>query len=1415
MTNRQPQRAFWPALVAAVVFAGHSARAQTSGPTLDLFDGRSLEGWEGDLHYWRVENGLIIGEIPPGSHLGKNTWLVWRAGEVADFELRLQVRMSGAAAANSGIQFRCQVDDVDHVAGYQADLDLGTTWLGRIYDEHGRALLVERGSRVAIAEDGSRRVETFAPAEQYTVLFRENDWNDYRIVADGQHIQVFVNGTLFSELLDQQTGQFDAKGSLALQLHSGPETKVEFRAIQLEHLSADDERLGSFVLRTTEAVAEDPGAFPQDAAQRELNLSFETGTLAGWTATGDAFTGQPVRQDGIAQRWPGQTSNKQGEFFIGGFEIVQDRGQGTLTSPPFTVTAPFASFLIGGGQPNSTRVELVQAAGGDAAEQVVFTASGKNREQMDRVAVDLRKLQGRRVFLRLVDESSGGWGHLNFDDFRFHAQEPRFAAASDVRTIANPLLQHLRPNPLHSGGKQPGEATVAQMFLPPGFSAQVVAAEPRLHQPVAFTFDAKGRLWVVEAHSYPQKRPEGEGLDRILIFSDNDTDGSFETSQVFLEGLNLVSALEVGFGGVWVGAAPELLFIPDHDGDGQPDPPPQVLLDGFGFADTHETLNSFLWGPDGWLYGNQGVFNTSMVGKPGTAENQRTMLNAGVWRYHPTRHEFEVFASGGSNQWGLDYDDFGQFFMTHCRSYWGRGPTTHVMQGGHYWNQVNGGYAPFISATAPAKLPWMRSFLLASARYGHGEGGAGKPGSQAVYGGHSHVGTMIYLGDNWPSEFRNHLFTHNLHGRQINHQINRREAGGFNTVHAGSDVLFCADPQFIGVDLTYGPDGAVYISDWYDPRNCHNPNVEQWDRGNGRIYRVQYEATYRPVSADLAGYTDAQLVQAQLHANDWFVRTARRLLAERHHQGVLHRNVAGELRSIAVTHPEAARRLRAVWCLHGIEALDAPLVQKLLRDESEYIRAWAIQLGLESAGQTAMSQPLKDVAGSDPSLLVRRYLASAIPRVSPDLGWPIAKALSQQAENSADRDLPLLIWFGVAQLMQHDATKAWQLAEHTRIDVLRDYVYWYSAKLSDEGRNAAIEQLLQARDPDRQLRLLSLFELGIGGMRGLSQPRGWSHVAGDLYASRDVSIRHAAESLGAAFGDEELFARMRNVLHGPRDDVRQLHHALSLLAYDSSPRNLPLLLKLLDSAELRPAVIPLLNRFDDPQVGSTLVGGLPKWEQSQTAAAMDVLAGRVSWSKQLLDAIAAGTVSKDTLTAYHVRMMSNLGDKTLNDRLAEDWGALSQTSAERKAEIEKLAATYQAAPLWAYNSGEGRNHYNKLCASCHQAQEQTAAVAPSLAGTGSKGIVYIVENIIDPNAVIGRDFQARIVVTTDGRVINGLVEQETGSAIQIRTATNSVTVAKDEIEAISISPDSFMPEGLLKDLNEREQIELLKFLMTM
>ena len=229
------------------------------------------------------------------------------------------------------------------------------------------------------------------------------------------------------------------------------------------------------------------------------------------------------------------------------------------------------------------------------------------------------------------------------------------------------------------------------MTVPEGFTVKLFAGEPDVRQPIALCLDDRGRLWVAEAYSYPIRRPDKEAKDRILIFEDTDGDGKFDKRTVFMEGLNLVSGLEVGFGGVWIGAAPYLLFVPVKEGEDKPAGPAQVLLDGWGYQDTHETLNTFLWGPDGWLYGCHGVFTHSRVGKPGTPDDERTPINAGVWRYHPKKHVFEVFAHGTSNPWGLDFDDRGQAFVEACviPHNW------HIIQGGRYQRQAGPHFNPY------------------------------------------------------------------------------------------------------------------------------------------------------------------------------------------------------------------------------------------------------------------------------------------------------------------------------------------------------------------------------------------------------------------------------------------------------------------------------------------------------------------------------------------------------------------------------------------------------------------------------------------------------------------------------------------------------------------------------------------------
>ncbi len=1352
-----------------------------------IFDGKTLEHWSGKAEHWRVEDGAITGEIPAEKPLKGNEWIFWD-GEVHDFDLTVEFRITGGPSANSGIQYRCQRSPDGHASGYQADLDQGAVWLGRIYDEHGRALLVERGARVSIAPDGRRWADVFAEPKSLASVIKAGDWNKYQITATASHVEVRVNDVLMSVLDDHEVKAAEWSGKIAFQLHSGPgPAKIQFRNIQLTHLGKT-----AMPQRADVKSAEAKSDVASIAPPAELNLGFEKGTLDGWKAEGDAWKGQPIEGDAVAARKRGN-SQHAGKFWLGGYERSGDKGTGTLTSSSFAATHPWASFLIGAAADAKTeRVEIVEESSG----KVIHSSSSEQQEDMKRVAVNLESVVGKKIFIRIIDSSQTGWGHVNFDDFVFHELKPSFATTLIIsgdrnkRSDESPVLWHLLPNP---------SKDLPEMRVQDGFQIELIAKEPDVRQPIAFCFDERGRMWVAEAFSYPNRQPEGQGKDRISILEDTDGDGSFETKKVFCEGLNLVSGIEVGFGGVWVGAAPYLMFIP-KDANDKPGKP-QVLLDGFGYQDTHETLNSFLWGPDGWLYGNQGVFNTAAIGKPGCDPKDRVTLRAGVWRYHPVRHEFEVFCHGGSNQWGLDHNSNGHFFMTHCRSFHGKGGTTHAIRNGHFWNQANANYAPFISATAPAFAPELQNYLPASARYDSGEGGAGKPGTTAVYGGHSHVGTMIYNGNNWPAIYRDHLFTHNLHGHQLNHQHMVRSGSGYETFHAGYDLLHSSAPDYIPVDLQTGPDGAVYVIDWTDTQHCHNPEDEKWDRSNGRIYRISWKETYKPVKVDLGKMSDVELVELQTHSNEWQVRMARRLLMQRSAEGTLSK----ELPAHKIAQLLGADSLRVLWTLHGTNRLSTPTLGDATSHPDDIVRFWAVQLATEEAGKAKLStEILLKLAQTDPSSTVRLALASALPKLDAKTVWEVASALAMHAEDKDDRFLPKMIWFGLARVIAEDWARGLALAEKTPMPSLADSIRWFAGKTA-EGREALVETLKTTRD-------LKLLAFSLKDEAVVKMPRGWPQVRSDLSDQSDAS--DVIRQLSALFGDKTVLSEMRALLADAAKPLPQRRAAFDLLKRTGDAESTPIFMKLLDEPAFTTAVIPLLSRSNDPKTASALMERFDRIDAADRIAALGVLTSRAELAKPLLEAVKAGSFDKKHLSSLQIRQMRNLNHAEVSTLLDATWGKVNDSSEAAKASIAKFKKAYESAPLWAFNAGAGAETFKQVCAVCHPMNGVGGKLGPDLAGSWRNGLDYFLENIIDPNAVVGDNFQLHVLTKRDGSVVSGVIEQETDTAITARTVTESVIVSKSDLKDRQKLPVSIMPPGLLEALPERKVLELLKYLLS-
>jgi putative membrane-bound dehydrogenase-like protein len=868
-----------------------------------------------------------------------------------------------------------------------------------------------------------------------------------------------------------------------------------------------------------------------------------------------------------------------------------------------------------------------------------------------------------------------------------------------------------------------------------------------------------------------------------------------------MDGLNLVSGLEVGFGGVWIGAAPYLLFVPVKEGTDKPAGPPQVLLDGWGYQDTHETLNTFCWGPDGWLYGCHGVFTHSRVGKPGTPDRERVPLNAGIWRYHPTKHVFEVFAQGTSNPWGLDYNDLGQFFceacvIPHC---------FHIIQGARYQRQAGSHFNPYTYADIQT-IADHRHYLTDSPWGGNNR-------SDSVGGGHAHCGLLVYLGGAWPAQYRGQAFMGNIHGRRLNMDLLKANGSGYVAGH-GPDFLLANDAWARFVNLRCGPDGNVYVIDWYDKQACHTPDVNIWDRSNGRIYKVCFRGT-KAVTVDLGKRAAEELVQLQLHENDWYVRHARRALQECYQHAEVPRAVLDSLDRIAFEHSDETRRLRGLWALHAVRGLNAERIMRGLNDKGPRIRAWSIQLALEEMDRKSpeLVTKLATMARIDPSPVVRLYLASGLQRLPLDQRWSILEGLLAHGEDATDHNLPLMYWYAAEPLAQEDMARALALASRAKVPLLA----YMARRIGSIGTPAAVALLVSSLaatdDSNRRRLLLSGLREGLTGRRQVAMPQGWPRAYAKLAHSSDADARAQAQRLAVTFGDRQAIAELRNLLDSVNADTMARQDALSALVEVQDRGLPPVLHKLLGDGAMRGAALKGLAAFDDPSTASVILANYAVFNSSERRDALNTLASRPTYASILLDAVAAKKIAAADLSADLVRQLLNLKDKAIATRVAEVWGVVRATPADRArmiADYRRMLSTTVTPP----DLPLGRAVFAKTCQQCHVLFGTGGKVGPELTGSNRADLAYLLENILDPSAVIPKEYAAALIELKTGRIVTGIARSETPAALTVVTANETLTIPRDDIESIKPSAVSMMPDDLLKPLKPDEVRSLIAYLQS-
>ena len=939
------------------------------------------------------------------------------------------------------------------------------------------------------------------------------------------------------------------------------------------------------------------------------------------------------------------------------------------------------------------------------------------------------------------------------------------------------------------------------MVVPQGFNVTLFAGEPDVQQPIGFCIDDRGRLWVAEAYNYPNHGTKPG--DRIVILEDADGDGRFDKRTVFYDQLNYVTGIEVGFGGAWVMSPPSLYFIPDRDGDDVPDGAPQVLLDGFGnHANSHNLANGFAWGPDGWLYGTHGRTNWSMLGKPGTPEAQRVRFDGGVYRYHPLRHVWEAYADGTTNPWGIDWDDYGQAFVCNCVN----PHLFHVIQGAHYEPWRNRKSSEFAYERIGSIADHLHFVGANNVRQGLGSTEEDEAG-----GGHAHCGTLIYLGDNWPDRYRNTVFMNNIHGHRINNDLLQRQGSGYTATH-GHDLMVAKDQWYMGVTLQGGPDGAVYASDWSDTGECHS--VKNTRRHTGRIYKIAYGKP-ATVPVDLARRSDVELVQLQLHRNDWHVRHARRLLQERAAQGHDMAEMRRQLHVMFAEQADETRKLRALWALHTIGGLDDAFLIAQLQHASEHVRTWAIQLLCEDRDPPAQAlSQFQHLAARGDSALVRLHLASALQRLSPGQRWPLAEALAARADDAADANLPLMIWYGVEPLVLDSLPRFIALAGNAKIPLVRRHIARRAASSSQAqtGLAALIQLVIKSDDESIHADMLAGIIDGLEGRRSAAMPADWPRTFAKLQQSQSDSTREQAVQLALIFDDPTALASLRKQASDRTVAAAIRNRSLqSLLA--KKPADLPaLLLDLVADPAIRSTALRGLAEYQHPATVATILSAYDSFDAATRQDALQTLASRPAWALALLEAVESKRIARTEVTAYTARQLQNLGDERLNAKLKSLWGEVRETPAEKARQIASYKKQLSPDAMARADRSAGRAMFQKDCANCHKLFGTGGSVGPEITGAQRSNLDYLLENLIDPSAAVARDFQMQIIETSAGRVITGLVVAESASAVTIQTVNEKIVVPLDEIENRATSRVSMMPDGMLQKFTGEQVRDLIAYL---
>lgn len=948
------------------------------------------------------------------------------------------------------------------------------------------------------------------------------------------------------------------------------------------------------------------------------------------------------------------------------------------------------------------------------------------------------------------------------------------------------------------------DQAVQQFRMRDGFEMDLVVAEPIVSQPLFLSWDSRGRMWVVQYRQYqfpaglkvirydqhlravfdkvPDPPPRGtRGADVITVHEDLDGDGRYDSHKEVIGGLNIATSVQVGDGAIWVLNPPYLLRYPDQDRDDIPDGDPEVHLSGFGLQDTHSVANSLLWGPDGWLYGANG---STTVGDVSSAVTKGVRFQGQcIWRYHPRSKEFEIFAEGGGNTFSLDIDAKGRVFS---------GTNGGNTRG---WYYPQGSYsAKNWGKHGPLTNPYAFGFFSAMKFEGDG-----RRFPQAF---------CIYDGGLYPSEFAGSIIAPNaMHNLVWN---SRRIADGstYRTVDE-KNLVESPDRWFRPVYSGVGPDGATYIADWYDTRLSHVSPTDDWHKESGRVYRVLpsgSSASY--TEGDLHELSSRDLVKKFDHPNKWVRQRASLELGWRRDRSIV------EVLEQRVNDGS----LEALWAIHAMDQMTFSRADRWLAHPSPDIRRWVVRL----LGDRHISRPgLVSMAASESDVQVRSQLASTAKRLDASSGIEIIRALMQHEQDAGDPHLPMLIWWALEEhcdqweqirAMMADP-KTWQTAIFQNGIGERLMQRYASSGTAGELEHCA---WLLENAPNESARQQLMI-----GMNRAFQGRSLPPLPESLASALDAyqsSLGDSGLALGLRQGNSEAIDKSLQLLNNRAGDLGLQIQVAKVFGEVKVVSAVPTLVKLATGratgeAALQRVAMQSLVQYEDDSIPKTLVsafGSSISGEHGLRSTACRTLSSRPQWAKVLLAELNAWRLRRDQIPPDVVQQLRTYQDAEIQAAVVNAFGKTIDSASEKISELNRIRNVVTEGPG---DAGRGKDFFTKKCGNCHQLFGEGMKVGPPLDGYDRGNLSFWTNAIVDPSLEIREGFQSYLILTIDGRSLNGMIAAQDDATVTLRNAENQLTViSRDEIDSLRALKTSLMPADVLRDLNDQQIRDLFAYL---